>query len=150
MEIEGHPNYLIYPDGRVWSNYRGGRYLKHALNGVGYPVVGFYKDKKNKQHTIHRLLAQYYIPNPDNKPYVDHINRNRQDNRLENLRWATVSENCLNSKVPKNNKLTIKNISYIKGNKVFRYKKMKKGVIHLKDFKMLEDAIEYKRQYELV
>lgn len=53
-------------------------------------------------------------------------------------------------RAPKNNKLTIKNISYVKSNKVFRYKKVKKGVIHIKDFKMLEDAIEYKRQYELI
>lgn len=51
---------------------------------------------KSKQYSLHRILAKAFIPNPDNKPEVDHINTNRTDCRLENLRWVTHAENMRN------------------------------------------------------
>lgn len=45
---------------------------------------------------VHRLVADAFIPNPDNKATVDHINRNKIDNRVENLRWATMLEQSIN------------------------------------------------------
>lgn len=55
----------------------------------------------NKKYTIHRLIAQTYLENPDNKPYVDHIDRNTLNNNLSNLRWVTGRENNLNRKLKK-------------------------------------------------
>lgn len=55
-----------------------------------------YKDSKGKQHTslAHRIVAQVFIPNPDNKSTVNHINHVRTDNHISNLEWLTMSENA--------------------------------------------------------
>ena len=143
MEIEGYENYLIHPDGKV-QNKKTKRYLSPCDNGNGYLYINLYKDGISKIHLIHRLIAQYYIPNPDNKPYVDHINRDTKDNRIENLRWATNSENCQNTGVSKNNKLQIKNISYVKSRDRYEYRKIIRGVKHQKYFKTLTEALCYK------
>ena len=147
MEVIGYENYLIYEDGKV-QNKKTKRYLKPQPETQGYYRICLCKDGKGKYHKLHRLLAEHYIPNPDNKPCVDHINRDRKDNRLENLRWATYGENNQNSGVRKNNKLGIKNISYDKRYEGYRYVKGKNGVIISKYFKTLEEAIEYKKNIE--
>ena len=95
-EIINYPNYLIYEDGRVY-NKKFKRFLKPRLNRGGYLRIGIRKkDTKQKHFTIHKLIALHYIPNIDNKPCIDHINRIKTDNRIENLRWATHSENAIN------------------------------------------------------
>ena len=97
MEIVGYPNYMIYDDGRVWSSTRGkGKFLKPCFDGRGYLKVCLSNDGIPKNMKIHRLVALHYIPNPDNKPEVDHIDRERLNNNIENLRWATSSENQSN------------------------------------------------------
>jgi hypothetical protein len=53
----------------------------------------------NKMELLHRLVASQFVPNPENKPCVDHINGKSKDNRVENLRWATRAENCRNRKL---------------------------------------------------
>lgn len=71
-------------------------FLKHCTTSYGYPYVGLIKDKKAKTTYIHRLIAIAFIPNPYNKPEIDHINTNTKDYRLENLRWVTHKENANN------------------------------------------------------
>ena len=66
----------------------------HPINKDGYPKV--YLEGGKRSFRIHILLAKTFIPNPDNKPIVDHINRNKSDYSLDNLRWATPLENNLN------------------------------------------------------
>ena len=148
MEVEGYKNYLIYEDGKVY-NQKYKRYLKPSCNNCGYLNVILSKDGKKKNHKIHRLVGLHYIPNPDNKICVDHINRDRTDNRLENLRWATHSENTQNTGVYKNNKLGIKNICYNKQKNIYQYEKMIRGEKHKKDFATLEKVVEYKRVFEM-
>ena len=148
MEIVGYENYLIYPDGKVYSK-KSKRYLKHTDDGNGYYRISLSKDGIVKKHRIHRLVGLHYIPNPDNKRFLDHINRDRKDNRIENLRWVDKSENGLNRGEQINNKLGIKNIHYDKLQDRFIYQKKLRGEPHRKYFKTLEEAIAYKEEYEL-
>ena len=96
MEIEGYEDYLIYEDGRIWSKYGKGRFMKPLPDSNGYLHVRLYKDGKSKTMTIHRLIGNAYIPNPENKPEIDHIDNIRQNNDISNLRWVTKSENKRN------------------------------------------------------
>ena len=69
------------------------RILKGWIDNNGYLLLTLKKDKKDKKFRVHRLVAHMFIPNPDNKPEVDHINTDRCDNDVNNLRWVTRKEN---------------------------------------------------------
>lgn len=75
--------------------------LQNSIDRKGYPIIGLCKMGKCKTKPIHRLVADAFIPNPENKPEIDHIDTDPTNNRVENLRWCTRQENC-------NNPLTIK------------------------------------------
>ena len=145
-QIQGCPKYSIYPDGRVWSSVRGkgvkgtGRFLKAYINCQGY-----YRVKINNSPTlIHRLIGIHYIPNPENKPCIDHINRDRTDNRICNLRWATHLENMNNIGMIKTNTSGHKYITYHRTNKNWRFNKTFHKQRFMKYFKSKIDCICYK------
>lgn len=85
--------YQISSLGRVKSlKYRQERLMK-PNNCDGYLSVDLLKEGKRKHLKVHRLVAQAFIPNPDNKPCIDHIDTNPSNNSVSNLRWASYSEN---------------------------------------------------------
>ena len=90
-------NYLITEEGRVYSLIRK-RYLKPHDNGIGYKQV-FLKgdDLTRRWHKLHRLIALCYVDNPDNKPEVNHKDRNKANNHYTNLEWMTHKENINHS-----------------------------------------------------
>ena len=69
------------------------RNMKTETNKNGYKQVNLCKDGKQKLPTVHRLVAQAFLPNPENLPQVNHINENKSDNRVENLEWTTREKN---------------------------------------------------------
>ena len=93
--IVGFEEYFVSSYGRVIST-KTGKILKPALNHKSYQIVALYKAGKCYSRRVHRLVAETFIPNPDNLREVDHINNIRDDNKAENLRWATASENTRN------------------------------------------------------
>jgi len=87
--------YAVTQDGKVWAyqnRLHKGKFLKPSLK-KGYPFVCLCKGSKIVQKTVHRLVAEAYLPNPDNLPQVNHKDSNKENNNLSNLEWCTASEN---------------------------------------------------------
>ncbi len=119
--IKGYENtYVVSNDGFVKNIFRN-RLLKPGSGKLGwYLRVNLTKEKKIKTKYIHRLVAECFIPNPENKKCINHINGNKQDNRVENLEWVTHSENTLhawNNGLMENVRENLKNRVYEGGRK---------------------------------
>ena len=99
MRIEHHPklNVWVREDGCVYLP-QSGKHPAHWTFGCK-DDRGYLKVKTNKKlYYVHRLVAETFLPNPENLPEVDHINRNKEDNRaFENLRWVSSSQNNRNT-----------------------------------------------------
>lgn len=98
IHLDGYEfKYKISNDGRVWSEYLNG-YLKPYYSKGGYMRVKVNFGDRNKKFMIHRLVAMAFIPNNDaNKTQVDHIDNNRINNSVSNLRWVTPKQNTQHS-----------------------------------------------------
>ncbi len=143
MEIVDYPNYLIYPDGRVYSK-KSDMFLRPRTCVYGYKMVSLWNQGKAKTSKVHRLVAMHYMPNPENKREVDHMNRDKLDNRVENLRWATRTENNQNKGNYKNNTSGHKYISYRKKDKNWIFYKRINKKVYRRSFKSKIDALCYK------
>ena len=95
--IPGFPRYMASTEGKIISNANKiPKLLQPSLDKSGYPLVALMKDGKRYTKKVARLIAETFIPNPQEKPQVDHINTVKTDSRVCNLRWVTPSENARN------------------------------------------------------
>ena len=139
--IKGFENYEVSNFGKV-KDINTGRILRNQIDKHGYYYVQLYKDGKYSKN-IHKLVANAFLPNPFQKLCVDHVDNDRLNNNINNLRWATYQENAMNRKI------SIKNTSGYKG--ITFHKKMNKWKTeicidgkkqHLGYFEKLEDAVK--------
>jgi len=146
MDINGYEGiYTIDRDGTIKN--KKGQIMKIGDN-MRYNRIGLSKKGKMRKHSYNRLIAQHFIPNPNNYEYVDHINEIKDDNRIENLRWINMSGNMRNR--------TIKNIYGLpRGvfkNKYNTYRALAKidgKYTHLGSFETIEEASKcYEAKFE--
>ena len=148
-EIEGYDGkYIINNQGDIISNYTD-IFVKQRLRKNGYLDVGLHKNGHTERLLTHRLIGQCFIPNPNNLPTIDHIDGDRTNNHVSNLRWADYNLQALNRKYVVDSEFP-NHISYTgdkksydvriqRGGKYFGRKQFK-----VSDENSLEDAIEYR------
>jgi hypothetical protein len=137
-KIKGFENYEVSNIGNV-RNVETGRILKQSTDKKGYKKLGLRKDNVKYTSRVHRLVAEAFIPNPNNKQFVDHIDN--KSNNVNNLRWATSCENMHNRITNKNNTSTIKGVSFDnKCRKWYAYISFGGRKITIGYFDNLEDA----------
>lgn len=130
-DIKGYEGlYIVSNMGRIKSlnyNHTGEeKIMKTRKRENGYYYLNLCKNNVRHSINVHRIVAETYIPNPENKPYIDHINTIRDDNRVENLRWVTPKENC-------NNPLTLGKIR--KHKNIYQYTLDNKLIMIWDDYK---------------
>ena len=90
--IPNYPNYSATQSGKIFS-HKTKKYIRGQINNEGYIRLGLYGDNGEKKFLIHRLIAQTFIPNPENKPQVNHIDNNKSNNCVNNIEWISNQEN---------------------------------------------------------
>ncbi len=137
--IEGFENYMVSDLGNVKNNKNGRIIKQHKENG--YKRLNIEVNKKRYKKLLHILVAVAFIPNPENKPFVDHIDNCITNNNIKNLRWATRAENNQNRSMRNDNTSGVKGVSWNKTSSSWRATIQIDGIkVHLGYFKNLEDA----------
>ena len=138
--IKGFENYSVSNFGNVINN-KTGRVLKPRIdNSIGYYYVILCSDGNRYNKRIHKLVAEYFIANPYNKQCVDHIDNDRLNNNVSNLRWATLKENQMNRQINSNNSSNHKGVTFDKqSNKWMAYIDINGKQQYLGRFDKIED-----------
>lgn len=90
--LKDYPNYSVNSLGEVYS-IRRDKILKPYINHRGYEQVRLYNKAGSKMFTVHRLVAEMFLPNPNKLPFINHKDGDKQHNHLDNLEWCTAQEN---------------------------------------------------------
>jgi hypothetical protein len=145
-KIEGFENYSVSDHGNV-INDKTGRIMKGTDNGRGYLRVYLTNNKTKQNKSIHQLVAAAFLLNPENKHCVDHIDNDKQNNNIINLRFATHSQNNQNKSISIKNKSGTKGVFWNKNkNKWTAQITINGKSINLGSFLNKEDAINIRIQ----
>lgn len=115
--VRSYPREVIMPKGyfkKDWKRTYKSRILKQVEDGGGYLMVTLYdatKTRQGKNFKVHRLVCSSFILNMDNKPHIDHMDCNRKNNHVSNLRWCTCSENQNNRNTLKKREMPVIQLS---------------------------------------
>ena len=138
--ISEYSNYQVSNMGRV-MNIKSFKILKCMLSKEGYHRVGIYNSEGYKQFSVHRLVAREFIENTTNKPFVDHIDHNRMNNNITNLRWVSNQENIMNNQKVKGTTSIYKGVGWNKNRNCWKSAIMHNyKTIHLGVFDNQKDA----------
>ena len=138
--IKGYENYSVSNFGNVKNN-KTDRILSQKINKHGYKGLHLYKDGKPKDFSVHRLVSLMFLENPDNKPFIDHIDCNKENNNVNNLRYCTNQENQRNTNLNSKNTSTVKGVYFDKHANKWKAQIMIDGLkIHLGYYNTLEEA----------
>ena len=146
--INVYENYEISDHGNV-KNIKTNKMLKPSIRGSGYLCIDVYDNKLRSTKPIHRLVAEAFLENTDDKNCIDHIDRNRLNNHISNLRYATTSQNAMNKSIQSNNTSGIVGVYFCKDKNKWRAViKKDRNPIHLGYFETKEEAIEARSKAE--
>ena len=144
-KIEDFPNYSVSNLGRV-RNDRTGKILKPGKNRCGYRQVILSQGHcKSRVFSVHRLVADAFILNPENKPELNHIDGDPSNNQVDNLEWCNRSENILHSYRVLNHKRSTKQIIRVEDGRVFNSVKEAMLACGLKRLNDISDCLRGKR-----
>lgn len=141
-QVDSFPNYKVSSKGLV-INCKTGRILKQHIGTTGYYHIRLHNAEKGSTLTckIHRLVATTFVNNPSKKKCVDHINNNRLNNNVLNLRWVTYQENNFNSSISSANTSNVKGVYFDKKrNKWYAQIKFNSKQHHIGSYNTLEEA----------
>ena len=117
--VNGFDNYLVSNFGNI-KNSKTNRILKQSNHTQGYKQINLSKNGKLKKFKVHRLVGIAFLENPGEKPMIDHIDKNKENNNVKNLRWATSKDNLANQGKQKNNTTGFKGVAYHKPSKKYQ------------------------------
>ena len=140
LPIDGFDNYLVSNFGNV-KNSKTNKILKPGTHTQGYKQINLCKKGKVKMFKVHRLVGKAFLENPDEKPMIDHIDENKSNNNVKNIRWATSSDNGCNQGKRMNNTSGYKGVSFNKpSNKYLARININGKLKHLGLFETAEEA----------
>lgn len=138
--------------------HKKGKIISSGIGSTGYCIVSLQKDGKGKSFGVHRLVAQAFIPNPDNLPMVNHKDEVKTNNNVENLEWCdckyncnygTGIERCVNTKVERG----LVDEEHIGSTKKGKYKTLRNEILNKQKLYYQEhrqERIEYQKKYNSI